>query len=66
MAVDLTQLSEIEDPNESIACIGVDNLQHSCYHWSDVTLCNIPIKRKKVLRDDWKLFHCGNCDAHHW
>jgi hypothetical protein len=54
--------TERNDINRLVACIGVDNLQHACYPECDTTFCGVDVKRKKLLRDDWKLYICGNCD----
>ena len=49
-----------EDPH-LIPCIGQDNSRHVCYPWSDTCFCGMPVKRKKLLRDDWELSNCYDC-----
>ena len=46
----------------TVGCIGVDNRQHGFEPHKDKTICGVAIKRKKVLRDDYKLFSCFECD----
>ena len=45
----------------SVRCIGVDNRQHECEPHKDTCLCGVKVKRKKPLRDDYKLFSCYEC-----
>jgi len=53
---------EIRDKDKHyIRCIGEDNKQHICYPWEDKCYCGIKVLRKKLLRDDWKLFSCWEC-----
>lgn len=44
-----------------IMCIGIDNLQHTCLPHSDVCKCGIPVRRKKLMRDDYQLLSCYEC-----
>jgi len=50
-----------DDKSRAIECIGVDNKQHVCLPESDVCICGIVVKRKKLLRDDWMLYSCYEC-----
>jgi len=53
---------QIRDEDEYyIDCIGEDNKKHICYPWEDKCYCGVKILRKKLLRDDWKLFSCWEC-----
>ncbi len=53
---------EVEPEVEpDISCIGVDNKQHVCKASEKVCKCGVKVKRKKILRDDWKLFSCYEC-----
>lgn len=45
----------------TIRCIGVDNKQHICKPESDECNCGVKIKRKKLLKYDYKLFSCYDC-----
>lgn len=51
---------EISEPI-LIECIGVDNKKHICDPESQTAKCGTLIKRKKLLRDDCKLFSCYEC-----
>ncbi len=44
-----------------IMCIGIDNLQHTCLPHSDVCKCGVPVRRKKLMRDDYQLLSCYEC-----
>ena len=44
-----------------VMCVGVDNKQHAFTPHEQLTTCGSKIKRKKQLRDDWKLFSCYEC-----
>jgi hypothetical protein len=49
-------------PEETlIDCIGVDDRKHVCAPDSDICKCGVKVKRKKLLRDDWKKFGCYAC-----
>lgn len=50
-----------DDKSRAIECIGVDDKQHVCLPESDVCICGIAVKRKKLLRDDWQLYSCYEC-----
>lgn len=45
-----------------INCIGEDDKQHICEPHKSTCYCGVKVKRKKPLRDDWKLFYCYECD----
>jgi len=53
-----TDYSDIE---MYIDCIGIDELHHVCLPESDVCKCGVKVKRKKMLRDDWKKYCCYEC-----
>ena len=44
-----------------VDCIGVDNKQHVCEPHKDECKCGVKVKRKKLIRDDWRLFSCYEC-----
>ena len=44
-----------------IMCIGIDNLKHTCLPYSDVCKCGVPVRRKKLMRDDYQLLSCYEC-----
>jgi hypothetical protein len=45
-----------------IPCIGIDNNLHYCSPHKDACLCGVKVKNKKIGRDDWKRYWCGECD----
>ena len=45
-----------------VRCVGVDKKKHLFFPECNLTYCGIGIKRKKLLRDDYKLFLCSCCD----
>ena len=47
--------------NDEIDCVGVDNLQHVCLPWENVCRCGIKVKRKKLLKNDYRLLSCYEC-----
>lgn len=50
------------DEPRYIDCVGVDNKVHVCLPEADTCKCGVPVKRKKLLRDDLtKLFSCYSC-----
>lgn len=60
-------MNEVKNDDSDLAdllyvdCIGADNKQHVCEPHKDVCKCGMEVKRKKILRDDWKLFSCYEC-----
>lgn len=44
-----------------VRCVGIDNLQHVCVPESDLCMCGVKVKRKKLLRDDYRLNSCYEC-----
>ena len=50
-----------QSTDKSIKCVGSDNKQHICKAHEQKTHCGIDVKRKKLLRDDYKLFSCYEC-----
>jgi hypothetical protein len=44
-----------------IECIGVDNKRHVCLSDSDTCKCGVKVKRKKLRKNDYKLFSCYAC-----
>ena len=47
--------------NAEIMCVGVDNKKHACSPEASTAKCGTLIKRKKPLRDDYKLYSCYEC-----
>lgn len=50
-----------EETDIYIDCIGVDNKRHICFPHSVLCKCGIPIKRKSIWKNDYKLFSCYEC-----
>ena len=48
-------------PSRSQVCVGVDNKLHICNPESKTCKCGVVVKRKKLMRDDYKLFSCYEC-----
>ena len=46
---------------ETIECIGVDDKRHVCLPEAETCKCGVAIKRKKLLKHDYKLFSCYPC-----
>lgn len=44
-----------------LACVGVDNKQHVCEAHKKECACGVKVKRKKLLKNDHKLFSCYEC-----
>lgn len=47
--------------NNYIRCVGIDNKQHVCLPNSIVCKCGVKVKRKKLLKNEHKLFSCYEC-----
>ncbi len=45
----------------SVRCVGVDNKQHECEPHRDTCICGVKVKRKKLLKYDYRLFSCYEC-----
>ncbi len=52
--------------NNPIQCVGIDGKIHYCQPNLNVTICNIQVKRKKLLKNDLISSHnkgyCPECD----
>jgi hypothetical protein len=44
-----------------VRCVGSDNKLHICEAHEHKTRCGVEVKRKKLLRNDYKLFSCYEC-----
>jgi len=44
-----------------IECIGVDNKQHICEPSKSTCQCGVAVKRKKLLKYDYRLLSCYEC-----
>lgn len=49
------------DEPRMIECVGVDDKLHVCLPESKVCKCGVSVKRKKLLKNDYKLFSCYTC-----
>lgn len=58
---DITDDMSTNKIHELLKCIGTDNKQHICEAHEHKTKCGVEVKRKKLLRDDYKLFSCYEC-----
>ena len=47
--------------DKEIPCVGIDNLQHVCLPWEETCKCGVKVKRKKLLKNDYRLFFCYEC-----
>lgn len=58
--------SEVNDNVvDLIECIGVDDKRHWCIPWKNVTMCEIPVVRKKTTDNDIiNHYCCSICDAY--
>lgn len=45
-----------------IECIGIDLKQHVCEPHKDNCKCGVRVKRKTLLKKDYKLFSCYECN----
>ena len=55
------EATENEALIDGVRCVGIDNKRHVCLPESKICKCGVAIKRKKLLRDDYKLFSCYEC-----
>ncbi len=61
--MDKKKEEELDQDNTAsvIYCIGVDRKQHVCLPDAQTTKCGVKILRKKLLKNDFKLFSCYPC-----
>jgi hypothetical protein len=57
-----TQTNFMNENKHIIQCLAKDGLKHYCYVDSEQTLCNKPVARKKLLKNDFMRFCCIECD----
>jgi hypothetical protein len=57
----MTSEPQMEPESRMVDCVGVDNRRHVCLPEAEACKCGVAVKRKKPLKNDFKLYSCYAC-----